>query len=99
MQRIVYAITFVFLGLAGAAALPASAQPLSVDSFTCKDVMRSGDTDRDTTIAFLHGFLLAKSGGTTIDVEAMSKQTDAFIERCLDEPAEKALDSMAAVKK
>jgi len=82
-----------------ALALPSTADQKGVDTFTCKDVMRSGDTDRDTTIAFLHGFLLAKAGGSKIDVEAMSKQTDSFVERCLDNPAEKAIDALAAVKK
>ena len=79
--------------------IPSTADEKGVNSFTCKDVMRSGDLDRDTTIAFLHGFLLAKAGVTQIDVEAMSKQTDAFVERCLDNPAEKAVDAMTAVKK
>jgi hypothetical protein len=91
-------VSLFALGLAGVSTLPAFAQPRSVDSITCKDVMRTGD-DRDVTIAFLHGFLLAKTGGANIDVEAMAAQTDAFVERCLDNPAEKAIDAMTAVKK
>lgn len=78
---------------------PTVAQQKPVDSFTCKDVMRSTGEDRDATIAFLHGFLLARSGGSTIDIEVMSKHTDAFVERCLDYPAEKAVDAMATVKR
>lgn len=96
--------TWIVATLAAASALlafnlAAVADQKGVDAFACKDVMRSGDTDRDATIAFLHGYLLAKGGGSTIDVEAMAKQTDAFVERCLDNPAEKAVDAMAAVKK
>jgi len=99
MKRTILLLLLVVLGFSLAVTGSVSAQKKGVDTFSCKDVMRSGDGDRDATIAFLHGFLLAKSGGTAIDVEAMSKQTDAFVERCLDNPAEKALDAMAAVKK
>ena len=71
----------------------------SVDQFTCKDIMRESGPGRDTAIAFGHGYLLGKSGSTTFDPETLAKQTDAFIERCLDNPSEKALDAMMAVKK
>lgn len=99
MKQSDHLLGLVVLGVWIATTDGVSAQQKGVDSFSCKDVMRSGDDDRDATIAFLHGFLLAKSGSNVIDVEAMSKQTDAFVERCLDNPAEKAVDAMSAVKK
>jgi hypothetical protein len=49
-------------------------------------------------IAFLHGFLLGKSGSSKFDVEVLTKQTDAFIDRCLSNPDEKASDAMLKVK-
>ena len=32
----------------------------SIEQYTCKDVMREHGGNRDVTIAFLHGYLLAK---------------------------------------
>lgn len=69
-----------------------------VEQYTCKDVMRESGTTRDTAIAFLHGFLLGKSGSDGFNLEALTKQTDAFIDHCLDNPAQKAKDAMMKVK-
>ena len=70
----------------------------SVEQYSCKDVMRESGTDREVAIAFLHGFLLGKSGTSTFDLDVLHKQTNDFIERCLDNPGEKALDVMAKIK-
>ncbi len=61
--------------------------------------MRESGSNRDVSIAFLHGYLLGKSGGSEFNIEALAKQTDAFIDRCLDNPGEKAIDAMSQVKK
>ena len=71
----------------------------SVDMFTCKDVMREPNTSREVAITFLHGYLLGKSGGSKFNVEVLEKQTNAFIEECLDNPQSKAADVMAKLKK
>jgi hypothetical protein len=89
--------------IAFAALLPANAlaqeqAPRTVEQFTCKDVMREQGGNRDTAIAFLHGFVLGKSGGSRFDLNSLHKQSDAFIERCLDNPGERALDAMMKVK-
>jgi hypothetical protein len=88
------------------AAAPAQAQDRkpdagdrSVAQYTCKDVMRESGGNRDVAIAFLHGFLLGQSGGSAFNVETLRKQTDAFIERCLDDPGLKAVEAMTAAKK
>ena len=44
--------------------------------------MRERGPDRDVAIAFLHGFMLGKSGQTRFDLEKLHKESDAFIERC-----------------
>jgi len=71
----------------------------TADQFTCRDVMRQSGPSREVTIAFVDGYLLGKSGGNKFNVAAMALQTDAFIERCLDNPNEKAVDAMAKVQK
>ena len=70
----------------------------TIDQYTCKDVMREHGDNRDVTIAFLHGFLLGKSGGSTFDIDALHKQTSDFIEYCLDNPSAKAVDAMSKIK-
>ena len=82
--------------------MPASAQTKAdraVELFTCKDVMREPNVSRETAIAFLHGYLLGKSGSSHFNVEAMETQTNAFIEQCLDSPQNKAAEVMEKLKK
>jgi hypothetical protein len=93
--------TTAMLLLAGLGLGRTSAQGISsrsIEQYTCKDVMREHGANRDVTIAFLHGFLLGKSGGSTFDLDILHKQTSDFIEHCLDNPTERALDAMSKVK-
>ncbi len=71
----------------------------AIAQYSCKDVMRESGGNRDVAVAFLHGFILGKSGGTAFNIEILRKQTDAFIERCLDNPGMKAVDAMTEIKK
>ena len=85
--------------LAGFAA-PVSAQDnkdRTIEQFSCRDVMRNSSANRDVAIAFLRGFLLGKSGSTKFNIDVLHKQSDDFIERCLSNPDEKAMDAMAKV--
>lgn len=90
--------------IAGAlfATTPAGAQDngdRTVEQFACKDVMRDSGANRDVAIAFLHGYMLGKSGISKFNIDRLRTQTDAFIDRCLDHPNEKAEQAMATVKK
>jgi hypothetical protein len=71
----------------------------TIAQYSCKDVMRESGANRDVAVAFLHGYLLGRSGGDKFNVELLRKETDAFIERCLDNPGMKAADAMTAAKK
>jgi hypothetical protein len=90
------------LALAGSySASPASAEEpgdRTIEQYNCKDVMRESGSNRDVAIAFLHGFITGKSGSSKFNVDAIHKQTNAFIERCLDNMSETALDAMLSVK-
>src|SRR5215469_1810963 len=88
----------VFAGLSVKRAAAQAANTRTIDQYTCKDVMREHGDNRDVTIAFLHGFLLGKSGSPTFDIDAMHKQTSDFIEYCLDNPTAKAVDAMSKIK-
>jgi len=92
----VFAAVSLALVLPNAAAQ--NANDRKVEDYTCKDIMREGGTSRDTAIAFLHGFLLGKAGQSTFNLEMLTKQTDAFIDQCLDNPSDKAMDAMIKTK-
>lgn len=94
--------TLILVAAMASFALPAVAQDnlnRTVDQYKCRDIMRESGANRDISIAFLHGFLLGKSGGQNFNLDALHKQTEAFVEHCLSNPDGKAVDSMMAVKK
>lgn len=70
----------------------------TTDQYTCKDIMRENGVNRDIAIVFIHAFLLGKSGGNKFNVETYEKQTDTFIDHCLTNPNDKAVDAMAKIK-
>jgi len=65
-----------------------------VASYQCRDVMRMSGKDRDIALAFLHGYVLGTKGETSFDPEALRAATDLFIEYCLSNPDDVALDAM-----
>jgi hypothetical protein len=69
----------------------------TVEQYLCKKIMRESGADRDSAITFLHGFLLGKSGNSRFNLDVLARRTDAFLERCLENPNEKAVDVMRAV--
>lgn len=70
----------------------------TVEQYTCKDVMRESGSARDVAVAFLHGYLIGKGGASKFNVGTIQKQTDSFVEGCLDNPNAKAVDVMVKVK-
>jgi hypothetical protein len=92
-------LVLAFLMAAPVAVMAQTVTDRTVELFTCKDVMREPNASREVAIAFLHGYLLGKSGGSKFNVEVLEKQTNAFIEECLDNPQGKAADVMAKLKK
>jgi len=71
----------------------------TIQQYACKDVVRESGSNREVAIAFLHGYLLGKSGNAQFNLNDLLKQTDAFLDRCIENPNDKAIDVMAAVKK
>ena len=68
-----------------------------IEQYSCKDIMRESGASRDVAIAFLRGFLLGKSGSTKFNIDVLHKQSDEFIERCLGNPDEKAMEAMSKI--
>ena len=94
-----FVVTILVTVLSGASSAPAQTpSDRVIEAFTCKDVMREPNTSREVAIAFLHGYLLGKSGGSKFNVEVLERQTNAFIEQCLDAPQSKAVDVMTKLR-
>ena len=70
-----------------------------INDYLCKDIMRMSDSDRDVSLAVLHGYRLGKKGATSFVSADLSKVTDEFIEYCLNNPQEKALASFEKLAK
>lgn len=68
-------------------------------TLTCKQVMILSGADRDTTIAFIHGIIVGKTGATDVDMDKLTDSTEAFLNNCLDNPTAKAIPTMEAVSK
>ena len=88
------------------ASTPAFAQSSSqdvmdrtVEQYKCRDVMRENGANRDVAVAFLHGFLLGKSGSQRFNLDTLHRQTEEFVELCLNNPDSRAVDQMTTVKK
>ena len=90
--------TLILFGLGVGWVSAQSPNTRTVEQYSCKDVMREHGDNRDVTIAFLHGFLLGRSGSSSFNTDLLHKETSAFIEYCLDHPGEKAVNAMARIK-
>lgn len=62
--------------LAPSAGFAQNATDNSIDQFTCKQVMQEPAAARETSIAFLHGYLLGKSNSVKFNVEVLLKRTE-----------------------
>jgi len=78
-----------FAGSAAVAEEPSTQKDLS--EFTCKDLMRLSGSERENSLAFVHGYRLGKMNTTQYEIEALAAITDKFIDHCLDNPNDKAL--------
>ncbi len=92
------AVATVILSAAIGSALAQDNGDRTTDQYTCKDIMRESGQNRDVAIAFVHGYLLGKANATKFNIEVLEKQSDSFIDYCLNNPNEKALDAMIKVK-
>ena len=101
------AVAAALLLVAGhGAAQPAKTDPPAksdkaddLDRFLCKDVMRMSGEDRIIATSALHGYTLGRKGTTKYVPAELSKITDAFIEHCLSNPNEKALQAFTKLAK
>jgi hypothetical protein len=68
-------------------------KPGDLNNFLCKDIMRMSGTDRTTSLAAFHGYMLGKKNTTKYELSELANVSDKVIEYCLDNPDTKALDA------
>lgn len=98
-SKVLYAASVSASIFAAATSYAQDSGDRTIEQFACKDMIRDSGSNREVAIAFLHGYLLGKSGNSKFNLDSLKQETDLFIDRCLDNPNEKALDSMLTVKK
>ena len=84
-------------GPAIAAEEPSAQKDLS--TFQCKDLMRLSGSERENSLAFVHGYRLGKMNTTQYDIDALAALTESFIDYCLENPNEKALAAFETLGK
>ena len=87
----------IFVAVSPVGAWAQDANSRTVEQYSCKDVMREHGNNRDVTIAFLQVCWENQAARHSISRD-LHKQTSAFIEYCLDNPGERAVDAMAKIK-
>lgn len=91
-------ITIAATALGTGSVVAQNSETRTVEQYTCKDIMREQGSNRDVAIAFLHGFLLGKSGTSIFKLDVLHKRTAELIDLCLDNPAEKAVEVLSKIK-
>ena len=101
MSKQTHRVTAALATVLVVAAAPvfAAGDTKDLSDFTCKEVMRLSGEDCDVSIAFVHGYMMGKNKTTRYEVDGLAAITDAFVDYCLDHPAEKALASFEKVYK
>ena len=89
--------SLLFSGLAIASKEPSDDRDLT--TFQCKDIMRLSGSERENTLALAHGYRLGKMNTTKYEIEDLSDLTDRFIDYCLDNPGDKALETFLKLGK
>jgi hypothetical protein len=97
--RILFTAAALAVAVSSTSTFAQSEADRTVEQYTCKDLMRESGGGREVAIAFLHGYLLGKSGSSKFNLSTLEKQADAFTEYCLDHPADKAEAAMIQSKK
>jgi hypothetical protein len=75
------------------------AKTVNLETHLCKDVMRTSGDDRLIALGLLHGYVLGSKGTVKWVSEELGKVTDAFVEHCLSNPNDVALQVLARLAK
>ena len=72
---------------------------MDLETYLCKDVMRTSGDDRLIALGLLHGYILGKKNTVKWVSADLGKVTDSFVEHCLSNPNENALQAFTKLAK
>jgi hypothetical protein len=95
-----YGLGLVFLVMTGVVAADETVKsPVDLSTVTCKDIMSGDDRGRELAMAYMHGYLNGKAGGTTVELDKNAEITDKVRDFCLDNPSAKFAESFETLSK
>lgn len=74
-------------------------QSYDITTVTCGDVMILSGMDRDTTLAFIHGFIVGASGEADFIASKLTDATVEFLDECIQTPDALAVETMRGLLK
>ncbi len=60
-------------------------------SISCRELLKLEDSDKQATMAYLHGFISGQKNELKVDVDKLREISDQVIERCIDRPNDSVL--------
>jgi hypothetical protein len=90
---------FLTIPLLYATAGAAEDEVVDMNNYLCKDIMRMSGEERGLALGVMHGYALGKKGATSFKPDDANALSNDFIEYCLDNPSDKALESFEKLMK
>lgn len=87
-------LAFVACGVLAPVSALAQQDERDLDNIECREIMILSGLDRDTAIAFMHGYLVGQSDDTTFQLSRLTEATEIFLNDCLDKPDANAVSVM-----
>ena len=61
---------------------------IDLNTLDCRTYLKMTSDERQTTVAFYHGFVSGMKKEMTVDVPAMAEISDKVLDQCIDKPGE-----------
>jgi hypothetical protein len=72
---------------------------VSINEYTCEQLISATSHDRAAAIAFLHGYSAGMAGAKTVDTEKLGITSDRLVVHCLDNRTDTAVVALDKVSK
>ena len=62
------------------------ASMVNTETLACRALLKLGDSDKEATLSYFHGFMSGKDNKLTVDVGKLGDISDQVIDYCIDNP-------------
>lgn len=73
-------------------------QQQAINELECRTLLRLSGDERDFTLLYLHGFVSGRKNQLLLPIVDLSLATDKLIDRCIENPKDKALAVLEQVR-